>query len=151
MPNAFLLRFQEPCLPDDVAGIRCGTRTETKIYRENGGDADPRTADYCLLRQSPGNAGTATKTGISQETPDIDETQADLHTLPRQLMAGGTKTVTNVIAETDDIDPGQAFIHAIRRSPTPTNGGTKTITAVQAEMDDNDFRKPYLHTIPRCS
>jgi hypothetical protein len=72
MPTAFLLRFQEPCLPDDAPGVLCGTRTETKILREQS-DNDQRATACHVLPRSTMQAGTATKRGIPKEAPDTDE------------------------------------------------------------------------------
>jgi hypothetical protein len=43
MPTAFLLRYQEFCLVDDVPDIRYGTKTSTKIRTEQP-DNDPGVA-----------------------------------------------------------------------------------------------------------
>jgi hypothetical protein len=147
MPTAFLLRFQEACVPDDVPGISCGTRTETRNLRE-GGDLDPRATDYCALTKSEGEPVTATKIAKPREGPDADEFQAKLRNIHRP---GATKTITYVRAETDDEDPDQAFLRVIPRSNLPVRAGTKTFTAIKAETDDNDHCQANLRAIHRCS
>lgn len=34
MPAIFLLRFQERCIEDNAVGVRCGTKTATRIRQE---------------------------------------------------------------------------------------------------------------------
>lgn len=65
MASAFLLRFQECCLPAETPPT-CGTRTETKTYGENG-DADPRVFDNAALPGQDVSRGRPTKTSMRGE------------------------------------------------------------------------------------
>jgi hypothetical protein len=54
MPTAFLLRFQVACLQDDdVPGVLCGTKTETKILREQADNDQRVTACNAIPRFAP--------------------------------------------------------------------------------------------------
>jgi hypothetical protein len=83
MAIAFLLRFQEPCLPSEIAP-HCGTRTETKTVGENG-DADPHANGFFVLRRAAGMGGTATKTAVNGEASDVDRefVEVQYKALPR--------------------------------------------------------------------
>jgi hypothetical protein len=121
MLTSFLLRFQESCATEGESDAHCGTKTETKILREDGGDADVQAADFRALSRSASETATA------------------------------TKTWTFVRGEVSDEDPGKAALQALPRLATLAHRITKTATAVKAEMDDRDAVPRYLNTIPRCS
>ena len=62
MPTAFLLRYQEFCMADDVSHIRYGTRTFTSVRPEQP-DTDPSIAALVTLPRS----GVSTKLEIRGE------------------------------------------------------------------------------------
>jgi hypothetical protein len=82
MTGAFLLRYQEPCLPVEVMPT-CGTRTETKNHGENG-DADPHTTGHMALPRVAVAAGTSTKTSAGAgEVADTDPAHESMRAIPR--------------------------------------------------------------------
>src|SRR5581483_7557182 len=101
MAVAFLLRFQEECLSPDLPGIVCGTKTSTKILREQPND-DLWSTNLTALSRSAAAAGTSTKTGVPRETPDVDVNRSGLYAIPGELAVAATKTVTFVKREEDD-------------------------------------------------
>lgn len=105
MATAFVLRFQEECEPDGIAGVIAGTMTKTKTCTEQP-DSDPRHAEYTALSRVALSAGTVTNTRMETEQGDKDRS-SDSHAIPRQPIEMATKTITAVQAEATDDDPGR--------------------------------------------
>lgn len=91
MPTAFLLRYQEFCLVDDVPDIRCGTQTYTKIRTEQP-DNDPGVAALVTLPR----LGAFTKIKIKGEEPNhtLGEVAVQAVLRPTLLSVAQTKTVS---------------------------------------------------------
>jgi hypothetical protein len=105
MATAFVLRFQEECEPDNVAGVIAGTMTTTKTCTEQP-DSDPTQAEYTALSRAALRAGTVTNTRMETEQGDTDRSGGP-HAIPRHPIEMATKTITAVQAEATDDDPGR--------------------------------------------
>jgi len=107
MQAAFLLRFQEECDSVEANGATSGTRTETKIHREEP-DNDPGCDGSSVLprHQSPMLATrTHTAAGPPKEVSDEDDDPVELpRPLPRRNSHTVTNTFTYVKAEASDED-----------------------------------------------
>lgn len=113
-PTAFLLRFQESCLSDQVIATAAGTRTETRVLAEQQ-DSDACPTDYRTLVGQVGSC-PPTRTLIRAESPDYESADHGF-SIPRRpaIPSCATKTITYVRAEADDNDPRQPTLNAIPR------------------------------------
>ena len=112
MNTAFLLRFQEECVPDDSPRIRAADPTVTKIAAEQP-DVDGLTSDHRTFVSPSRPAADPTKTAIKAEAPD-EAADSGMTAMPRPLsLLGPTGTSTAIKAEADDTDFGQGSIHVL--------------------------------------
>jgi hypothetical protein len=147
MPTAFLLRFQEFCVTDEMPDVQCGTKTDTRIRAEQP-DTDPSTVPLAVLPRAAFSAGTMTKTSVDNEAGGRDQDRSEC----QMRVFADTRTRTKIKGEhSGDFAPGEVGVLAVPRSPSVAVGQTKTITAVKAEADDNDPRHGGLQAIPKCS
>lgn len=107
MANAFLLRFQEPCV-ECISDTVLGTSTKTSVGREQP-DTDPAQNSYSAIV-----SGTETVTRVATENRDADFTTGS-NGLPRTAISMGTETMTAVRAEASDTDPGQLTHRVLAR------------------------------------
>lgn len=150
MPTAFLLRFQEECLPVNPADARRDTQAATKACPD-GMVNDTGSTDLNALPSLMARTAT-TKTAIRHETSDPDPAHATLSALPRGPVATGTKTFTYVRAETEDEDYGHKSLRTIPWSRPSCRDGTMATTAIKAEATaaNLDHCRP-VHAILPCS
>ena len=111
MSPAFILRFQETCLPDQSATVPTGTVSVTAV-RAEATDADVERSVFAAL---PIKAGTDTMTRTPREHTDADHDLWSANVLPSEkrdifLM---TQTFTKVRAESVDAEPDGRRLHAI--------------------------------------
>jgi hypothetical protein len=99
MTTAFLLRFQEECLPDDSHAGRCGTKTLTSIHHEQEDNDLQSTGLSALPRVS---MGTSTNAQVPQEISAVDPADATPHALPVKAAVLGTRTPPRVRLPTGD-------------------------------------------------
>jgi len=116
MTESFLLRFQEPCLPNASGMTSSGTHTVTKIAAEQP-DADANDQQHGVLQQRQPRPCTPTKTAIQAEGPDYDARSHATSVIPRNLSAQGpgTMTITAVHAEATDNDLTHENMRALPR------------------------------------
>ncbi len=118
MNTAFLLRFQEECLPNDSPRIRAADPTVTKIPAEQP-DVDGVGGDHRSFPSVPRHAADPTKTAIKAEAPD-EADDCGMTALPSPASSVClTLTKTAARAESDDTDFGQPSIHAIPLRGSP--------------------------------
>lgn len=111
MNPAFLLRFQEECLPHDTSRDHSADPTVTEIKAEQPDD-DALGCSRTFL-SVPGSAADPTHTLIKAEAPD-ESAEAGMTALPfRKSSVCPTSTCTRTLAETNDTDLGHTSIHAI--------------------------------------
>lgn len=152
MAAAFLLRFQEFCEANYSLDVRSGTKTETKVFGEQG-DNDPGIVSFATLPHTPSSAGTMTKTSIDRETggQDQDRKEASLRVVPRHRSTSQSATKTKIKGEQADRSMSEIGTLFLPMSSCLAVANTKTVTAVKAEVDDNDPSRSSLQAIPTCS
>ena len=119
MTNAFILRFQEPCVGEDHKCGASGTKSLTGV-RAEATDEDPDRPRYGVLGTRLQEAGTQTQTFTAQEGADADPGSSELSAIPKARFASsqGTQTFTRVKGGDVEPDPGALELRAIPQCST---------------------------------
>ncbi len=147
MNTAFLLRFQEPCLPDDSPRTPAADPTVTKIPAEQA-DVDTLSGDHRTFISVPHHAADPTKTAIKGEAQDVTADYG-MMALPASIAVprhAANPTHTFIKGEAPDA-AADAGITALPSSVCPTS----TCTRTRAETNDTDLGHSSVHAIPKCS
>lgn len=144
MNAAFLLRFQEQCLPNDSLRNRMADPTVTKIAAEQP-DVDCLNSNHHTFVSVP-SAADPTKTAIKAEAPD-EAIDSSLTVIPRLLPHfGPTGTTTAIQAEAPD-EAAESGLMALPHRFSLSDP-TGTFTAIRAEADDTHLGQPSNHALP---
>lgn len=150
MNTAFLLRFQEKCLPDDFSRIRSADPTVTEIAAEQP-DVDSLSGDHRTFPSVSRHAGDPTKTAIDGEAPE-EGVDGGMTALPSSVSvprhaADPTHTLIKAEAPDESAECGMTALPSRTSAVCPTSTCTRTL----AETNDTDFGHVSLHVLPRCS
>jgi hypothetical protein len=149
MSGAFLLRFQEQCLPDDSSRNPAADPTKTRIAAEQP-DVGRPGGDHGAFPPLPGSAVEPTRTAIKGEAPD-ESVEFGMTGLPRisisRRAADPTHTLVRAEAPDQSAGCGMTALPFYKSAACPTSTCTRTL----AETNDTDLGHAGSHALPRCS